>query len=85
MEILGLVGDNNTWNRSKGFHSVVDRFPNLKMVAQQSADFDRAKAHDVMESLLQAHPDYRRRVLRQRRHGDGRLPGARLPPARRSR
>src|SRR5580704_3759285 len=25
-ELLGLVGDNNTWNRSKGFHSVVDRF-----------------------------------------------------------
>src|SRR5262249_39931388 len=57
VEILGLVGDNNTWNRSKGFHSVVDRFPKLKMVAQQSADFDRGKAHDVMESLLQAHPD----------------------------
>ena len=30
-ELLGLVGDNNTWNRSKGFHSVVDRFPGLKM------------------------------------------------------
>lgn len=56
-EILGLVGDNNTWNRSKGFHSVVDEYPNLKMVAQQSADFDRNKAMEVMESLLQAHPD----------------------------
>ena len=29
VELLGLVGDNNTWNRSKGFHSVVDRFPGL--------------------------------------------------------
>jgi ribose transport system substrate-binding protein len=57
VELLGQVGDNNTWNRSKGFHSVVDRFPKLMMVAQQSADFDRGKAHDVMESLLQAHPD----------------------------
>jgi len=57
VELLGLVGDNNTWNRSKGFHSVVDRFEGLKMVAQQSADFDRAKALDVMESLLQANPD----------------------------
>jgi ribose transport system substrate-binding protein len=56
-ELLGLVGDNNTWNRSKGFHSVVDRFPNLKMVAQQSADFDRAKSLEVMESILQKHPD----------------------------
>lgn len=56
-ELLGLVGDNNTWNRSKGFHSVVDFFPGLTMVAQQSADFDRNKAMEVMESILQAHPD----------------------------
>lgn len=57
VEILGLVGDNNTWNRSKGFHSVVDFYPGLKMVGQQSADFDRNKAMEVMENLLQAHPD----------------------------
>jgi len=57
VELLGLVGDNNTWARSKGFHSVVDNYTNLKMVAQQSADFDRNKAMEVMESILQAHPD----------------------------
>lgn len=56
-ELLGLVGDNNTWNRSKGFHSVIDRFPELEMVAQLSADFDRAKAFDVLESILQANPE----------------------------
>ena len=56
-ELLGIVGDNNTFNRSKGFHSVVDRFPGLKMVAQQSADFDRAKALEVFESILQKNPD----------------------------
>jgi ABC-type sugar transport system substrate-binding protein len=57
VELLGLVGDNNTWARSKGFHSVVDNYPGLKMVAQQSADFDRNKAMEVMESILQANPD----------------------------
>ncbi|HEX6891626.1 MAG TPA: D-ribose ABC transporter substrate-binding protein [Chryseolinea sp.] len=57
VELLGLVNDNNTWNRSKGFHSVVDNYPELKMVAQQSADFDRNKAMEVLESILQAHPD----------------------------
>lgn len=57
VELLGLVGDNNTWNRSKGFHSVVDQFPGIQMVAQQSADFDRNKAMEVLESILQAHPD----------------------------
>jgi ribose transport system substrate-binding protein len=56
-ELLGIVGDNNTWNRSKGFHSVVDRYPGLKMVAQQSAEFDRGKGLEVMESILQAHPN----------------------------
>jgi ABC-type sugar transport system substrate-binding protein len=57
VEILGLVGDNNTWARSKGFHSVVDNYPGFRMVAQQAADFDRNKALEVMESILQAHPD----------------------------
>lgn len=57
VELLGLVGDNNTWNRSKGFHSVVDHYPGLKMVAQQSADFDRNKGMEVLESILQAQPD----------------------------
>jgi ribose transport system substrate-binding protein len=57
VELLGLVGDNNTWNRSKGFHSVVDRYPGLKMVAQQSAEFDRAKGLEVLEAILQKNPD----------------------------
>jgi ribose transport system substrate-binding protein len=35
----------------------VDRYPGLKMVAQQSADFDRAKGLEVMESILQKNPD----------------------------
>lgn len=56
VELLGLVSDNNTWNRSKGFHSVVDRYPGLKMVAQQSAEFDRSKALEAMETILQAQP-----------------------------
>lgn len=57
VELLGIVADTNTWNRSKGFHSVVDRYPGLKMVAQQSAEFDRSKALEVLESLLQRNPD----------------------------
>jgi ribose transport system substrate-binding protein len=57
VELLGLSGDNNTLNRSKGFHSVVDRFEGLKMVAQQPADFDRAKALEVMETILQKQPE----------------------------
>ncbi|MBN2181311.1 MAG: D-ribose ABC transporter substrate-binding protein [Sedimentisphaerales bacterium] len=57
VELLGILGDNNTWNRSKGFHSVVDNYPDLKMVAQQTAEFDRTRAMEVLESILQANPD----------------------------
>lgn len=57
VELLGLVGDNNTRNRSAGFHNVIDRYPGLKMVSQQTAEFDRTKALNVMESILQAEPD----------------------------
>ena len=57
VELLGILGDNNTWNRSKGFHSVVDNYPALKMVSQQTAEFDRTKAMEVLESILQANPE----------------------------
>ncbi len=57
VEILGLVGDNNTWARSKGFHSVVDCFGDFHMLAQQTGEFDQNKAMEVMESMMQAHPD----------------------------
>lgn len=57
VEIIGLVGDNNTWARSGGFHSVVDKFPNLKMVAQQSGNFDRNNAMEVLETIMQANPN----------------------------
>ena len=36
-------GDNNTWNRSKGSTAWSTDYPGLKMVAQQRADFDRAR------------------------------------------
>lgn len=36
---------------------MVDEFSGLKMVAQQSADFDRSKAMDMMETIMQAQPE----------------------------
>ncbi len=57
VELLGILGDNNTKNRSDGFHSVVDNYPNLKIVAQKTAEFDRTREMEVMDSILQAHPD----------------------------
>lgn len=56
VEILGLAGDNNTYARSNGFHTVVDKFKGLKLLGQQNGDFDRNKAMEVMESMMQANP-----------------------------
>jgi ABC-type sugar transport system substrate-binding protein len=56
VEILGQAGDNNTWNRSGGFHSVIDRYKGWEMVAQQSGEFDTNTAMEVMDSILQSQP-----------------------------
>ncbi|MGB8225399.1 MAG: D-ribose ABC transporter substrate-binding protein [Sedimentisphaerales bacterium] len=57
VEILGILGDNNTWARSKGFHSVVDKYPDIKKVGEESGEFDRTVANEKMERLLQKYPD----------------------------
>jgi ABC-type sugar transport system substrate-binding protein len=57
IELLGILGDNNTWARSDGFHSVVDKFPDIKRVAKDTGEFDRTIANDKTDRLLQKHPD----------------------------
>jgi erythritol transport system substrate-binding protein len=56
-ELTGKASDTNAGIRSKGYHDVLDQFPGLKMVAQQSADWSQTEAYSKMESILQAHPD----------------------------
>ncbi|MCM3629900.1 ribose ABC transporter substrate-binding protein RbsB [Paenibacillus glycanilyticus] len=55
IELEGVAGASATRERGKGFHEVADT--NLKVVAKQTADFDRTKGLNVMENLLQANPD----------------------------
>jgi len=56
IELVGKESDTNAAIRSKGYHDVIDRFPDLKMAARQSANWDQAQAFSVTQSLLQAHP-----------------------------
>lgn len=56
-ELLGILSAQPTWDRSNGFHSVVDQYREFKMVAQQCAEFDRDTAYKVTEQILQAHPE----------------------------
>jgi erythritol transport system substrate-binding protein len=55
-ELTGKPTDTNAGVRSQGYHGVLDQYPDLKMVAQQSANWDQAEALQKTQTILQAHP-----------------------------
>jgi ribose transport system substrate-binding protein len=57
VEIMGIMGTNVAQDRSKGFNEIMAATDGFEIVAQQAADFDRAKAMEVMENILQANPE----------------------------
>jgi ribose transport system substrate-binding protein len=56
VEIQGILGTNVAQDRSKGFEREIATYPGIKVIAKQSANFDRATALDAMTNILQAHP-----------------------------
>lgn len=57
VELLGRESDTNAHVRSQGYHDVLDQYPDLEMVAQQTANWSQPEAFEVMETIIQAHPD----------------------------
>lgn len=57
VELLGREADTNAGIRSSGYHDIIDQYPDLVMVAQQSANWSQTEAFEKMESILQANPD----------------------------
>ena len=57
IELTGKDTDTNAHIRSQGYHDVLDQLPNMKMVAQQTANWSQTEGYSVMESLLQANPN----------------------------
>jgi len=57
VELVGKESDTNAGIRSSGYHDVIDQYPDLVMVAQQSANWSQTEAFTKMESILQANPD----------------------------
>ena len=55
-ELTGKETDTNAGVRSQGFHGILDQYPDLKMVAQQTANWDQAEALQKTQTILQAHP-----------------------------
>ncbi len=57
VELTGRDADVNAHIRSKGYHDVMDDYPDMKMLATQSANWSQPEAFTKMEAMLQAHPD----------------------------
>ncbi|MDR1519408.1 MAG: sugar ABC transporter substrate-binding protein [Planctomycetota bacterium] len=53
----GVSGAQTSIDRIQGAHEALAQFPDIKVVAQQPADYNRAKAMDVTQNLLQAFPN----------------------------
>ncbi len=57
VELEGTTGSSPANDRKKGFDDEIATDPRFEIVASQSGDFARDQGRQVMETLLQAHPD----------------------------
>jgi ribose transport system substrate-binding protein len=55
--ILGLLGNTSSQGRLRGLKQVLAENPRVELVQQRNADWERAKAQSVAESMLASHPD----------------------------
>ncbi|GLW52072.1 ABC transporter substrate-binding protein [Kitasatospora phosalacinea] len=56
--LQGTPGNNVSADRTKGFTDrLAAKYPDMQVVASQTANFDQTEGQKVMEQLLQAHPD----------------------------
>ena len=55
--ILGVTGQQNTSDRLEGAKKAIDEFPDIKILDEQTANWNRAESMKVMQDLLQKHAD----------------------------
>jgi len=53
IELVGRESDTNASVRSRGYHDILDKYPDLKMVGRQSANWDQREAFQKMETMIQ--------------------------------
>lgn len=58
VELQGTPGASATNDRGKGFTDFIATMPDMKIVASQSANFDRQKGLDVMQNIMQSTPEF---------------------------
>ncbi|MGI5290046.1 D-ribose ABC transporter substrate-binding protein [Nonomuraea polychroma] len=57
VELVGKESDTNASVRSKGFADVISQYPDMKQVAQESANWDQQEAFTKMETIIQKNRD----------------------------
>jgi erythritol transport system substrate-binding protein len=57
VELLGKESDTNAGVRHKGFQDVISQYPDMKLAARQSANWDQQEAFNKMETILQRNRD----------------------------
>jgi galactofuranose transport system substrate-binding protein len=57
IELEGTTGSSPANDRKKGFDDAIKAQTGMQILASQTGDFARDKGRQVMETLLQAHPD----------------------------
>jgi ABC-type xylose transport system substrate-binding protein len=67
VELVGREADINAGIRSKGYHDVIDQFPNMKMVERQSANWSQTDGRVGRAESGETQRRDRRRLRRQQR------------------
>ncbi|NTW03453.1 MAG: D-ribose ABC transporter substrate-binding protein, partial [Oscillochloris sp.] len=57
VELLGKESDTNAGIRSKGYNDIISKYPDLKLLTQQSANWSQNEAFEKMETIIQANPE----------------------------
>ena len=57
IELQGVMGQETSREKSRGFAEAIAEYPEMEILASQPADYDRAKAMSVMENMLQTFDD----------------------------
>ena len=57
VELAGTLGSAPANDRAKGFREILADYPDMHIMASQSADFTRAKGKEVMEGVLEEYGD----------------------------
>ena len=53
----GIPGHETGDSRLRGFHQIIQHYPNIEIVSSQTANWERAQGYSVFQNMLQAHPN----------------------------